>query len=815
MNLAAKLNVDLKLMINVKINGKEVTVKEGTRIIEIADNLKIPIPRFCYHEKLSIAANCRMCLVEIANVPKLLPACATLVTEGMQIFTQSTKTIAGQKEVMELLLANHPLDCPICDQAGECELQDLSLEFGKDASRYKESKRTIVDQNLGPLIATNMTRCIHCTRCVRFGDEIAGNRELGAIYRGECMQITTFNEASINSELSGNIIDLCPVGALTSKPFMYSARAWELHQIASIACHDCLGSNIYYHINNGQIKRAVPSENPAINSIWLSDRDRFGFIGVNSQDRLKYPLLKKDDKWCIASWTEALSFIYNKLSNIIEQYGANQIGGLISPNASLEECFLFQKLLRNLGCHNIDHRLRQLDFRAQDMAPLYPNLGLKTVSEIAEQKFILLIGCHINKEQPIASVHIRAATLLGCDVVAINPIDFTFNFDVDDKYITPYGDLLTPLLQIAKAVTELTTKALPVGADVLLKDIEYNKSHLEVAKKILARIDGKASIILGALAISHPEYSRIVAISNLICLLTDAKFGCFTDGANTQGAWLAGCVTRTISALSTEADTNNNPLNARQMLESALKAYVLFGIEPELDCINGLNAADTLSQADFVVSFTAFESDLLLKYSDVLLPLAPQQESDGTYINITGVWQKFEQVATIIGESKQGVQILRELAESFGFDFVNLNIEEIVKQSINSIIHNNSWIWWCPQINSSITTPDANTFICIAPVSLYATDPIVRRSESLQDTTDSKIEVLINQKAANFLNFSNGDIIKITSFDNLDNNILLPIKISNKVPEGCILINQVNTKTLVAGGYGKLILEKSTEKLHV
>lgn len=795
-------------MINIKINDKQIAVKDGSRIIEIADNLRIPIPRFCYHEKLSIAANCRVCLVEVevANTPKLLPACATYVIEGMKIFTNSPKTIAGQKSVMELLLVNHPLDCPICDQAGECELQDLSLQYGKDVSRYKESKRTVVDQNLGPLIATNMTRCIHCTRCVRFGEEIAGQKELGAIYRGESMQISTFTETGITSELSGNMIDLCPVGALTSKPFMYSARTWELQQRSGISSHDCLGSNIYYHINNGLIKRAVPCENLEINNTWLSDRDRFGFTGINNQDRLKYPLLKKDNKWCIASWPEALLFIKNKLSEIIKQYTANQLGGLISPNATLEECFLFQKLLRSLGCHNIDHRLRQLDFRAQDLAPLYPNLGLKTVSELREQKIILLIGSHVNKEQPIAGVHIRAATLAGCAVVAVNPIDFDFNFTIYEKYITPYGDLLTPLLQIAKAIAEITTKSLPLGADLLLKNIEYNIQHLEIAKKILA-IGQKASVILGALATSHPEYSRIVAISNLICLLTDAKFGCFTDGANSAGAWLASCVSR--------ATSGESGLNAQQMLNSALKAYILFGIEPELDCIAGIKAGNTLSKANFVVAFTAFESDLLLKYSDVLLPMAPPQESCGTYVNVTGAWQKFEQVANRVGESKTGVQILIELAKTFELDFENLSIAEIIKQFSNSALHNNSWIWWCPQIDFAYETGySSNTVIRIAPLSLYAVDPIVRRSASLQSTPDAAINVLINQKTANFLDFENGDLIKIISFDNLDNNISLPVEISNKVPEGCILINQINTKTLVGYGYSKLILQKLTEKIH-
>lgn len=791
-------------MITVKIDGTQVKVKDGTRIIEIADNLKIPIPRFCYHNKLSVAANCRMCLVEVANVAKLLPACSTQVSEGMQIFTKSPKTIAGQKSIMELLLVNHPLDCPVCDQAGECELQDLSLQFGKDGSRYREPKRTVKDQNLGPLIATNMTRCIHCTRCVRFGEEIAGVKELGAIHRGESMKITTCFNQPVTSEVSGNIIDLCPVGALTSKPFMYSARSWQLKQVAGVSCHDCLGSNIYYHINNGQIKRAVPAENSEINSIWLSDRDRFGFIGINAPDRLKHPLLKKDDKWCIVSWEEALSFIHNKLSNIIAQYGADNLGGLIWPNATLEECFLFQKLFKDLGSYNVDHRLRQLDFRGQDMAPLYPNLGLTTVAQLADQKIILLIGCHINKEQPIAGIYVRAATIADGKVIVINPVDFKFNFDVYHKYITPYGDLLTPLIRITKAIIKLTNNSLPTGANELLKNlsnIEYNDSDLEIAKQLLSIPSGQASIILGSLAISHPEYSRIVAISNLICFLTNAKFGSFSDGANSAGAWLAGCVAI-------------QSLNARQMLQTALKAYILLGIEPELDCIEGIGASNAMMQADLVVAITCFESDLLLNYSDVLLPMAAPQESGGTYVNVTGAWQSFEQIVPLIGDSKPATQILMMLAEKFDYNFTDINILEIIKQSLASKMHNNSWRWWCPAI-TDYANNITNSFVRISPMSLYATDPIVRRSSSLQETKDAAIEILINQKSANFLDFEDLEIIKIISFDNLDNFIQAPIKISNNVPEGCILINQVNTRTLIGIPYSRLILEKLVlEKSH-
>ncbi len=808
-------------MISIKIDDQEITVEEGTTIIQAADALKIPIPRFCYHQKLSIAASCRMCLVEVANVPKLLPACATLVTEGMQIFTKSEKTILGQKGNLEFLLVNHPLECPICDQAGECELQDLSLEFGNDVSRYKEEKRVVVDQNLGPLIESNMTRCIHCTRCVRFSEEIAGVRELGAINRGEDMKISTFIEKSINSEVSGNIIDLCPVGALNSKPYKFSARSWELQQKSSISCHDCIGSNINYHINSGQIKRAVPKDNKSINSIWLSDRDRFSYSGIHAQDRLKHPLLKQDGVWKIVSWQTAIGFIVDKLSMIIKKYGANEIGGLISPSASLEEYFLFQTLFRELGSNNVDHRLRQVDFRDQEKAPLYPNLGLSTVDELKNQKFILLIGSYINKEQPIAGINLRSAVQAGSTIVVINPIDFDFNFDVSYKYITPNADLLTPLLKIAKRAASISKKTLPTEAEVLLKDITYSELEVSIVEKLLSTKKGKASIILGALAIGHPEYSKIVAVSNLICLLTTAKFGCFSDGANSAGAWLAGCVPHRDSDYKETIGKN-----ALQMLTKSLKAYVLLGIEPELDCINAHAAAKCLRQAELAVAITAFESNLLLQYAEVLLPMIVPPEGFGTYVNITGTWQKFEKVIPNPGISQSAAEILLILGKLLklpyfiDFNIENiLNIEQIIKQGLDVNPKNNSWQLWYPTININ-KSELANNFIRIAPLSLYTIDPIVRRSASLQQTKDAMVIVCINSKAAKILGVKNGDLIKITTVNNEDhtlNKILrLPITISNKVADGCVWLNQVDLTTAIGAPYDNLLLEKTIlENAHV
>ena len=804
-------------MINIKINDQKIAVEEGTTIIQAADFLKIPIPRFCYHEKLSVVANCRMCLVEVANVAKLLPACATYVTEGMQIFTQSEKVIVGQKNVMEFLLVNHPLECPICDQAGECELQDLSVQFGNDISKFNEEKRLVVDQNLGPLIATNMTRCIHCTRCVRFGEEIAGTPELGTISRGENMKISTFIEKSIDSEVSGNIIDLCPVGALTSKPYQFSARPWELQQKASISCHDCIGSNINYHVNNGQIKRAVPRNNDSINSIWLSDRDRFSYTGINTQDRLKYPLLKQEGKWRIVSWQEAISYIVSKLSVIIQKYNPSQIGGLISPSATLEEYYLFQKLFRGLGSHNIDHRLRQVDFRDQEFAPLYPNLGLSTVSELKTQQFVLLIGSYVNKEQPIVGIILKEAVHAGSVIAVVNPVDFNFNFNVQYKCIAPYADLLTSLLRIAKATADFSKVALPIEAEVLLKNIEYSQLDATIAKKLLSVEETKASIILGALAINHPDYSRIVAISNLICLLSKARFGCFSEGANSAGAWLAGCIPH--RNVTTNSVTDGQ--NSLQMLTHALKAYILLGIEPELDCAGSNGVTKILQQAELVVAITSFESNLLLQYAEVLLPMTVPQEGTGTYINITGIWQSFNQIAIPIGVSQPATEILLTLAQSLKLQsFINfnnediLNIGQVVKDVAADTTLSTSWHEWYPAIEStSLKQNDwSNNFVHIAPISLYAIDPITRRSDCLQQTQDQLVEAFINTNVAKSLGVKIGDIIKITIINNLDyklNKIIkLPVIISNLIADGCILLNQVNLITAVGLSYNNVLLEK-------
>ena len=824
-------------MIKIKINDQPIELKEGTTLIEAADLLKIPIPRFCYHEKLSIAANCRVCIVEVVNSSQLLSACATLAVDGMEVFTASEPAIRAQQNVMEFLLANHPLECPICDKAGECELQDLSVQFGNNSSRFKENKRSVSDLSLGSLITTNMSRCIHCTRCVRFGEEIAGNQELGVISRGENIKISTYVNKTINSEVSGNMIDLCPVGALNSKPYEGIARSWELQQKPGISYHDCIGSNLNYHVNNKQIKRIVPGNNDSINSIWISDRDRFSYTAINDAARLRHPLIKQQGKWQIVSWSEALSFIVDKLSVIMKKYSAHQIGGLISPNASLEECYLFQKLCRNLGSNNIDHRLRQTDFRNQELAPLYPNLGLATVQDLAKQKCIFLIGSCINKEQPIAGIILRAAVQQGSYVVAVNPVDFDVNFEIKYKYIADYADFMTPLLKITKAIIHLCPNFKITEINLKIKkffkenkkiqELNYGESELTIANQLLETSicePGKISIILGALAINHPDYSNIVAVSNFMAILINASWGSFTEGANSAGAWLSGCLPhRSPTYIVDEIGQN-----ALQMLIKPLKAYFLFGIEPELDCAHGVLATKTLQQAELVIAVTGFESELLMQYSEVLLPMNLPPENNGTYINITGLWQKFTKGASTIGSSKPGTEILLELGKNLKLSsFIDFNkedianIDQIIKQSLvtSDTKLNHSWQLFDPDIVFKVHNLK-NNLVLVAPIGLYAVDQITRRSECLQQTKDAQIEVAINDQEAKLLGIKNGEVIKLTVLDDIDyrsSKILkLPIIISNKVAKGCVLLYQVNLTTALGLPYNNILLEKiMLENIHV
>ncbi|MEW8256832.1 MAG: NADH-quinone oxidoreductase subunit NuoG, partial [Candidatus Thiodiazotropha taylori] len=634
-------------LVTFEVNGQELQAEAGSMLIEATDAAGINIPRFCYHKKLSIAANCRMCLVEVEKVPKPLPACATPVTEGMKVYTRSPKALAAQKGTMEFLLINHPLDCPICDQGGECELQDVAIGYGRDVSRYSEGKRVVADKNIGPLIATDMTRCIHCTRCVRFGEEIAGIREMGATGRGEHMVIGTYIEKSVDSEMSGNIIDLCPVGALTSKPFRFNARAWELTQVEAIAPHDSLGSNLNLHLRGNKVMRVHPKDNESINETWISDRDRFSYEGLYSSDRLTSPMVKKGGEWKEVSWEMALEMAAASLKEIGD---GDQIGTLISPTSTLEELYLAQKLMRGLGCNNIDSRLRQGDFRMDATQNSVHWLG-STLSDMDQMQTVFVVGGNIRKEQPILAHRLRKAALNGAKLHYLNPIQIDLNHSGEQDICTP-GEMAGRLAAVAKAAGVKASG----GAASLLNAAQADESAKQTAANLKAA-DG-ALVMLGAMAQAHPDYALLHTIAAALAEATGAQLSILPASANSVGAQLAGAVPH-LQAGGSAADRAG--LDTLQMLKMPRKGYLLLGVEPGRDFWNGSLSMSALQSADLVVAISAFRSPELEECADILLPMAIFTETSGTYVNAEGRWQQSRGVVRPQGESRPGWKILRVL----------------------------------------------------------------------------------------------------------------------------------------------------------
>ncbi|MCL4136508.1 UNVERIFIED_CONTAM: hypothetical protein GTU68_041558 [Idotea baltica] len=639
-------------------------------IIQVADEAGIDIPRFCYHKKLSIAANCRMCLVEVEKSNKALPACATPVSEGMKVFTASPTARAAQRGVMEFLLINHPLDCPICDQGGECELQDLSMGYGAGVGRFSESKRVVEDKNIGALIKTDMTRCIHCTRCVRFGQEIAGIKELGATGRGEHMEIGTYIEQSLGSELSGNIIDLCPVGALTSKPFRYKARAWELSAHASIAPHDAIGSNIDIHVRRDEVMRVVPRDNESLNETWLSDRDRFSYLGLAHQERATTPMVKQNGQWQKVDWQTALNAAIEGIQTVIKEAGAEQVAGLASPTSSLEEAYLLQKLLGGLGVTNLDHRLRQQDF-ADDAVNYDQDIAL---SDIASSDTILLVGSALRREQPILAHRIRQAALTGTQVNELNFFTNDLLMPLDVQLAVGIDGMLSHLAGVAKALFPLAKENESVWED-LLSDVVPVAADQTLAMQLSNT--KKSTIIVGDLVKNHPEASKIKALLALIARVTDSVL-LVLPSANSKAAYIAGMLPQ-----------GDASLNAQQSWQANLKAYVLLGLEPELDCANSAQAMSALKQAQCVVALHSYVTEAMLSYADVILPISSFAESSGTFVSIDGQWQSYAGAVSPTGESRPAWKVLRvlaNLADLPGFDYVSsqdlaMIFAEIVRRS--------------------------------------------------------------------------------------------------------------------------------------
>ncbi len=659
-------------LVNIEVNGVPLKARKGQMIIQVTDRADIYIPRFCYHDKLNVAANCRMCLVEVEKAPKPMPACATPVTEGMKVFTKSPKAVAAQRATMEFLLINHPLDCPICDQGGECELQDLAMGYGRDVARFNERKRVVKDKNLGPLVSTDMTRCIHCTRCVRFGQEIQGYPQMGATGRGEHMEIGTYIEHSVDHELSANIIDLCPVGALNNKPFRYHARSWEMQQHALVSPHDGFGTNLYAHVLRGRIMRVVPRQNEDINETWIADRDRFGFEGMYGADRAGRPMLRIDGELAPVDWDVALTAAAEGLQKVAAAHGGSAAGFLASPGATLEELYLLARIARGLGSANIDHRLRQLDCRAPEGEGVYPNLGL-AIADVERLEGALVVGANLRHEMPLLAHRLRkAAVKSGARIGFLNPQRFEYLFPVAANAASP--DLVADLAAALRAAAAAAGKPVPEGVPAAA----VSESHQALAAA-LARGERRA-LLLGTLAQRHPAYAELKALAAILAGLTGASLGLITEGPNAAGAYLAGAVPHREPGGAPAAAIG---LSAPAMLQARLKAYVLLGgIDPAEDLVG---AADALRGADLVIAAGTHLPESLRAVAHVVLPIGAFAEGSGTFVNVEGRWQSWTGAAKPHEESRPGWKVLRVLANLLnvpGTDYVSSEeVREALKES--------------------------------------------------------------------------------------------------------------------------------------
>jgi len=705
-------------MLNLEIDGKQVQVAPGSTVMDAAHALGIYVPHFCYHKKLSIAANCRMCLVQVEKAPKPLPACATPAAEGMKVWTASELAVTAQKSVMEFLLINHPLDCPICDQGGECQLQDLAVGYGPSASRYAEEKRVVFHKNFGPLVAAEeMARCIQCTRCVRFGQEIAGVMELGMIGRGEHAEIVSFVGKTVDSELSGNMIDICPVGALTSKPFRYAARTWELARRKSVAPHDALGSNLVVQVKGDSVLRVLPLENEAVNECWISDKDRFSYQGLASDDRLTAPMIHDGGEWKAVDWQAALTRVATRLRETVAAHGADAIGMLVSPHSTLEEMALAAKLIRGLGGDNIDFRLRQSDFRGDGQGSGIPWLGMP-VADLNALDRVLVIGSFLRKDHPLVAQRLRQAAKKGAQVSMLHSV-------ADDALIHVSHSLTVPPSLLAQALGEIVVAAAHGAGQPVpqaLAGVEPTATANVIAASLLS--GANKAVLLGNAAEQHPEASQLFALAQALAEMTGAKLGCLTEAANSVGGYVAGALPQA------------SGMNAQAMLASPRKAYLVLGAEPEFDCANPVAARAALEKADFVVVLSPFLHGTA--YADALLPISPFTETAGTFVNCEGRVQRFNGVAKPLGETRPGWKVLRVLGSMLdlpGFEFES--IEDVRaglpdESALASKLGNRTRV--------AITAPAGviKGLERVADVPIYFADALVRRAPSLQVTTDAK-----------------------------------------------------------------------------
>ncbi len=770
---------NLTNLVTLEIDGQEVQAPKGSMIIEAADRIGIDIPRFCYHHKLSIAANCRMCLVDVEKAPKPLPACATPVGEGMKVFTESKRAVDAQRGVMEFLLINHPLDCPICDQGGECELQDLAMGYGRSISRFTERKRVVKDKNLGPLVASDMTRCIHCTRCVRFLEEIAGTSELGGIGRGEHTEISTFVERNINSELSGNIIDLCPVGALTNKPFRFSARPWEMRARPFVGTHDCVGSNLFYHVRGHRIMRSVPRDNEAVNECWLADRDRYSHFGLDAPDRLRTPRIKVDGQWQDCDWTTALDAAAAAISGTVAEHGPAELGVLVSPRATTEEHFLLARMSRALGCSNIDHRLRLSDFSHGEAGRARMDIASDAWPEADA---VFLVGGNLRHDQPILGHRLRTAWRLNqARMMDLNPVAYDFHFDLSERLIVPPQTLVETLARVARAAADVTGASLPADAlGAFIGAREPDAGCRRIAETLQASERGL--IVLGDIALHHPSAGWLRSLAEWLAEALDVSICVLPGPANSQGAWRAGAV---------PADDG---LDAQAMLARPRRAYVLVDLDPDRDLARPGRALKALRSADRVVAVCAFAGDALLETADVLLPLAALPETDGSYINLDDRSQAFRAAIRPPGEARAGWKILRRLGEVLGLDgFAFTELAEVVDDlQAAEPVESGQTRLGDPQ------TGDQVELGRVGDVPIYAGDPLVRRSPALQATTHAEPPAArLHPATADKLGLSAGAEVDV---EQDEGSARLRVEVDARVAPGALWLPSALAETAALGG---------------
>jgi len=757
-------------LLNIEIDGKPTQIRKGAMIIEAADAIGVTIPRFCYHRKLPIAANCRMCLVEVEMggkpMPKPQPACATPVSEGMKVTTRTDKALQYQRDVMEFLLINHPLDCPICDQGGECELQDVALGYGRSVSRYTERKRTIADENIGPLVATEMTRCIQCTRCVRFTSEIAGTYELGGMSRGDNLQIGTYIGKTVETELSGNIIDVCPVGALTNKPFQFQARAWELTAKPSIAYHDALGSNLWLHTRRGEVLRTVPRDNETINECWLSDRDRYSHQGMYAADRISAPEVKRNGQWQVTTWEDAL----NAAAESLKAVPGSELGVLMHPATSNEEGDLLMRLARGLGSAHIDHRLRQLDFADNAVAMSF---GLP-VAEVAHVKAALLVGSDLRREMPLLNHRLHQAVKNGAKVFAVNPADFEFNYKLAATAIVAPQALVDALLSLAKAATTAGATAPVALADA----IHAATSDQGDSDAIAALKAGKAVVILGEAAVTHPQASWLRAIARFIADATGAGYNELPVGANAIGLAQLGAV------------PGNGGLDAQAMLDQPRKGYVLYGVEPPHDFADGATTLKALQAAQQVVAFSAFATPVLREVANVILPIALLPEIDATLVNVDGLAQGVGAGAKAPGQARAGWKVLRALGGQMqlaGFEF-----DDIAGLRIGITAR-------AVALRAGLAVRSSAELTRLATWPIYRTDAVLRRATALNAHPLNRAPaVRINAAEAQRQGLADGSSVRVAG-------AVLPLAIDSSVPDGTAWIEAAQDVTATLPPYGAAI----------